>query len=205
MTTRRKGTKKNVFASVEIHDDYVQLYCGGCQQMKPRDDFHRHSGRKSGRNSRCKLCAAEYGTNYYLARTEHVILTSMSNRRKRVPSVVVKDDDVVRRHLSLRLREARNRSCTRNLLCTITIEDLLALYVKQKGLCAVSGHWMTLLSTRRCDPEALSIDRIDNTHGYESDNIRLVTARVNYAIGPEGLDTYLDLCREILRYRGELS
>lgn len=63
----------------------------------------------------------------------------------------------------------------------ITVEHLVEAYENQNGKCAISGRNMLTITHRdecpdgvRCNPEKLSIDRIDSTSGYVEGNIQLV-------------------------------
>jgi hypothetical protein len=63
---------------------------------------------------------------------------------------------------------------------TITAEDLVNLWDKQGGKCALSGTYMT----HHRDGSGVkdfnaSIDRISNSKDYTPDNVQLVTYRVN--------------------------
>ena len=61
---------------------------------------------------------------------------------------------------------------------TITIQDLMDIFEKQNGLCALSGVKMTWHQGKIL-PTSISIDRIDNSKGYVHGNVRLVCVVVN--------------------------
>jgi len=61
---------------------------------------------------------------------------------------------------------------------TITIQDLMDIFEKQEGLCALSGVKMTWHQGKIL-PTSISIDRIDNSKGYIHGNVRLVCVVVN--------------------------
>lgn len=61
----------------------------------------------------------------------------------------------------------------------LTIDNLVDLWEKQKGICALSGFAMTHIYGSGRQHTNASIDRIDNTKGYEITNIRLVCTIVN--------------------------
>lgn len=61
---------------------------------------------------------------------------------------------------------------------TITVEDVVALWDKQNGRCAISGMPM---AHEFKNLRSVSIDRIDSDLGYTLDNIQLVCQWVNYA------------------------
>jgi hypothetical protein len=59
------------------------------------------------------------------------------------------------------------------------IEDLLALYEAQGGLCAITLIPMTTGIREGRKRTNVSIDRIDSSKGYSLDNIQLVCTIVN--------------------------
>jgi hypothetical protein len=60
----------------------------------------------------------------------------------------------------------------------ITVEDVVALWDKQNGRCAISGMPM---AHEFKNLRSVSIDRIDNNKGYVPGNVQLVCQWVNYA------------------------
>jgi hypothetical protein len=60
----------------------------------------------------------------------------------------------------------------------LSLQFLLDLYEKQNGLCAISGVAMT---HNRNDLFAISIDRINNSHGHLRSNVQLVCQAMNLA------------------------
>lgn len=82
----------------------------------------------------------------------------------------------------------------------ITLEQLINLYHKQDGKCAISGIIMELGDKRNGrggNPFALSIDRIDSFKPYTIDNIELVIIAVNYFKGKYPLGVLLDITKQI--------
>ena len=81
--------------------------------------------------------------------------------------------------LRSRIRVAKRRAgeLEREFSDDVTVEALVELLKKQKGMCALSGvpmtHGQTVMET------AISIDRIDSNIGYRMSNIQLVCQRVN--------------------------
>lgn len=64
----------------------------------------------------------------------------------------------------------------------ITEQDILDLYDKQEGLCAMTGEKLTFIAYNnngQINDYNLSIDRIDSNKGYTIDNIQLVGALIN--------------------------
>ena len=71
---------------------------------------------------------------------------------------------------------------TRGLICAIVPEDVVELFIKQRGLCALSGQKMDLVGgsgTGARNFRAMSIDRVDSQSNYTLDNIQLVCLGVN--------------------------
>lgn len=78
------------------------------------------------------------------------------------------------------------------------------LYHKQNGLCAISGVKMTY-SQLKYQKTQISIDRIDNSIGYQVGNIRLVCLWINYALGDSGLQNMLFFVRNMSNRLEELE
>jgi hypothetical protein len=62
---------------------------------------------------------------------------------------------------------------------SISLDDVMSVYNKQEGLCALSGVEMTYNQFGGKCPSNISIDRIDSSKGYRADNIQLVCSLVN--------------------------
>ena len=72
----------------------------------------------------------------------------------------------------------RNAS-SRSLKFDITIEQVWDLFLKQKGLCAISGIKIGFGTNSRSGDKTASIDRIDSSKGYNIDNIQWIHKDVN--------------------------
>jgi hypothetical protein len=104
-------------------------------------------------------------------------------------------------YLAHAARNKKKNAATIGVSCSITAKDLLELYHKQKGLCALSGatlRWGAELASA----DTLSIDRIDPSRGYERSNIRLVTVRANRARGQATEEEWWNFADGIARWRG---
>jgi len=83
----------------------------------------------------------------------------------------------------------------------ITTDYLHKLYDKQKGICQYSGVTMTHVKDGTgYHLKNISIDRIDNTKGYEEGNIALVCLAVNMMKYTLELDQLIDWCKEIAKF-----
>ena len=73
---------------------------------------------------------------------------------------------------------------TRNLEWQITLDDLVELWEKQEGRCAISGVFLTHHKDGSGAKEHnVSIDRIAGTRGYIPQNVQLVCYRANMLKG----------------------
>lgn len=96
------------------------------------------------------------------------------------------------RNYMVQLRSYKNRNKT------LSIEFLLDLYEKQKGLCAISKEVMTYnQGTGRC-PTNISIDKIDASLPYNPENVQLVCHRVNIMKTDGSEEELRDWCKKIL-------
>jgi hypothetical protein len=87
----------------------------------------------------------------------------------------------------------------------ITIDDVIELYGKQKGLCALSGEQLTWIYGNNQGQVLtnLSVDRIDSALDYTKDNIQLVCYIVNSMKNILTKDELLLWCNKIITYKKE--
>jgi hypothetical protein len=78
----------------------------------------------------------------------------------------------------------------------ISENDLMMIWERCEGRCAVSGHEFSLEQIGngrpRC-PFAPSLDQIEPGKGYRAGNLRLVCVAVNFGINSWGVEVYLRL------------
>jgi uncharacterized C2H2 Zn-finger protein len=82
----------------------------------------------------------------------------------------------------------------------VTLSQLLDLYNKQDGKCAISGIEMQLGDKRNGqhgNPYALSLDRIDSDKPYTIDNLQFLIDSVNTFKGQFDLDTMFFITKQI--------
>lgn len=102
----------------------------------------------------------------------------------------------------------RSKAAARGIKCTVTIEELWAIYQGQGGKCAITGRPISLLSamSRRVDGytgAVASLDRIDSSGGYTPDNVQWVDKWVNFAKNSLTQDEFIELCRDVVKKADE--
>lgn len=99
--------------------------------------------------------------------------------------------------------KSRTRAKSNGLSHTLRTADLVDLWERQRGRCALSGRQFDLTpwgDTCHTNPDAPSLDRINSALGYDLGNVRLVTAHVNIALGRYGDAELRKLCADILGF-----
>ena len=101
-----------------------------------------------------------------------------------------------RHNIHIALKHAVRRRPTVN---PITTDEVMVIWKKQNGRCAVSGVEMTW-GKGRIMPTSVSIDRLDGSRGYEKDNIRLVCYQVNTFRGRWSDEQMLVMAKAIIAH-----
>lgn len=158
-----------------------KLKCHICQQYFDPNIFHITGGNKysirNNRDNRCPSCKANQNKQ------------ARSNYNNKTKLIKV---------LQARWFGAKDRALNKNIPFTITKEDLLNLWNKQNGLCAISKIPMTYELDAGRVFSNVSIDQICPGVGYTIDNIQLVCMAVNQLKSDFEMDTVLYLCKQIL-------
>ena len=92
------------------------------------------------------------------------------------------------------LRRALYRRPTKN---SVTLNQLMNIWRKQDGKCAVTGLVMTWAKGTYL-PTSISIDRIDSSIGYRLDNVRLICYAINAFKGVWSDDHMIEMARAIV-------
>ena len=95
------------------------------------------------------------------------------------------------------LSQIERNALTRELVYEVTPQEIWDLYIKQKGKCALSG-----LNIRFEDKSA-SLDRINSTKGYISNNIQWVHKDVNRMKWKHTPGYFLWICQQIAEHSSE--
>ena len=79
----------------------------------------------------------------------------------------------------------------------ISLDDVADAYDKQGSRCALTGWDISFPEIGHPSFFNCSIDRIDNSRGYEPDNIQLTDGRVNMMKGKYGQDFFVEVCKAV--------
>ena len=133
--------------------------CKDCKKTLPIDNFEilesRYGNGKIYRRSVCRPCKT-------------------NNKAKQISS----SPEAYLKTLSIQLRSSRRKG---NIVFEVTDAEIISLWAKQNGRCALSGVPMTYQRGHGVGKKDFnaSIDRINPMADYTIDNIQLVTTRVN--------------------------
>lgn len=150
--------------------------CSKCKNEYPATDvyFKNHRGRPDGLNGWCKKC------------------TGKSEKERRAKM------DWVDKLIKTTKYSNRSRGNRKILSYTIDRESILKIFNEQNGVCHYSG--IKLDVNKKCKFRAISCDRIDNSIGYEPDNIVLCCRFFNLGRCDGGFNEFKEFLKEdILR------
>jgi hypothetical protein len=91
---------------------------------------------------------------------------------------------------------------TRGKSFNISLDDVADVYEKQGGRCALTGWDISFPEIGHPSIFSCSIDRIDNSRGYEQDNIQLIDGRVNMMKGKYEQDFFIQVCQAVSSNKG---
>jgi hypothetical protein len=133
----------------------------------------------------CKICVRER-TRQYIQKNPDLVRTKMLTLHSRA----------VRACLA-----ARHRAEKMGWDFDLTVEWIEEQHERQGGRCAYTGHEFDHTDMRKA-PDSMSLDRVDPTRGYTTDNVLLVGWRVNFAKLDMTLDEFRSLCRDVVNTIG---
>lgn len=167
---------------VKPFNDKGELYCLHCKTYKPITEFYPNASDTKNRNyysNYCKECESYRHKEYRETHTTDNI-------------------EIFFRDLATGCRGRAYRS--NKFKCNITKEDLINLYNKQNGMCALSGRKMTTIKGVGRFPDNASVDRIVPGGDYSLDNIRLVCNQVNVMRLDLEDNLLFEYCKDIINH-----
>ena len=132
--------------------------CSHCRKEKPYSEFHAKAESSDGHSSWCKKCRENWQKIIY-------------------PKKKIKDNERLSKNPDNFLKHwlCNAKKQARYLVDDdITLDYLLDLWKKQKGLCALSQQPMTHIKGKGRVHENVSVDRIDSSIHYKRENLQLV-------------------------------
>lgn len=77
------------------------------------------------------------------------------------------------------LNSTKNRCIKNGREFEITVEQMVDLFEKQNGKCALTGMDLIIKMDKKNRHDTVSIDRIDSDKGYTLDNVQLICYAIN--------------------------
>lgn len=156
-----------------------KLLCHICGEYLPQEEFQDTPDKYKYRNYkdvRCRCCKVEQNK---LAKSNY------------------SDFQKLKHILNTRLLGAKERCKKSGNIFNITLEFLLELWKKQKGLCAISKIPMTYEINAGRTYTNVSLDQIIPGKGYTQDNVQLICMAVNQAKADLSLEQFLFICKNV--------
>lgn len=138
-----------------------KLLCHCCKEYKEETEFSPNGEANPLRNNHRSLCK------------------DCTTQRQREHLIGLAETPKLRKCMNSRLLAARDRTNKHNIFFDISLDYLMELWDKQKGMCALSGIKMTFELKRGRTHTNVSIDKIDRTKGYTVGNVQLVCMACN--------------------------
>lgn len=143
-----------------------QKTCSRCKSTKALDLFQKNARAKHGRDSICLECRRAYASEYnHRPEVKARLKARIESIRAAGPKFTLQT--------SL-LRALKRRPTAK----PVTISELMEMWGRQGGRCAVSGLKMTWYKGK-ATPTSVSIDRLDSSKGYSLENVRLICYAIN--------------------------
>lgn len=207
--------------------------CTRCKQSKTLNAFHNDKNGKYGKNSYCKVCRSEKRKEKRYPRlktgdrkcpsckeiknVEHFASDSSSRtglqtyckscQSKKIAQWTSTFDG----YMTKTYKDLQNNAKRRNISVNISKQNIIDLYKKQNGKCALTGETLTHIcepSDRRVNKKHIhniSVDRINSRNPYTVDNIQLVCNRINAIKWDLDQDEFIELCKKVVTYNANIS
>lgn len=149
--------------------------CRKCNESKDHKEFYNRKQSNDGKDYNCKKCTDNYHKNYLLV-------------NKKSDDVKLKD------YLNYKLLNIKRQDKNKfpEYESNLTVEDLIEVYKKYKGVCVYSGKKLKPGSKANIYVK-ISFDRLDNSKPHEKDNLQLTSVFMNMFKGSRTHEEFLDL------------
>lgn len=158
--------------------------CRRCFRTLPWDQFEQIVKRTFFKGNKAAMLL-----HPYCSRCRKQMKSEWTSHELYSPKMHRRIEDLVNR--------ARNSSRTRGLIHLLDIDDMVGMFIEQKGLCALTGFQMSLSRVEEeCDMSA-SLDRIDSAGHYVANNVQFVCRRANVMKMDMDQASFIRWCRAI--------
>lgn len=209
----------------------ITKICYKCKIEKPLAEFSKSKIRPDGHNSDCKDCHKEYRRQYYLKNkkkekqnskkswSNNKVQTNCSECGKSLErhrtNVSPEKNNFCNYKCSIKFydRESdpykylfstiRRRAKVKKLKFDLTKEYLKELMYNQNNKCVVTNIPIKVIKQNEVGTlaDTASLDRIDNSKGYEKGNVRFTCLGINYMRNRRSNDELVDLLSKIIKYK----
>jgi hypothetical protein len=153
--------------------------CFKCKETKNTSLFFKHKQTGDGFHSWCKECCNEGN-----AKSRAKLNSTIEGRAK------------------VFLRNAKKSAEKRKQEFTLTVNDIVDFWNKQKGICPYTGRKMELEAGHL---NTVSIERINSSVGYTKENTILVCQAINRMKSDFLFEDFFDLCSDVVKFLGDDS
>ena len=167
----------------KLSNGSARLYCKSCQNIQNKIWRDNHPNINKERYAKEKDILLARGKKWRQSHKEIIRKTRLLKYANNLPLVL--------------LRAAKNRAKIKKLEFSITLTD-----IQIPNICPVLGITIFYKQTgSQPNPNSPSIDRIDNSKGYTSDNIIVISRRANVLKN----DATMDELRKIISFYDNFS
>ena len=180
-------------AAVQVADGYK--YCKGCNSVKEYVEFSVNRATRDWRQYKCRSCDSAY----------QVRMRAENLESQRAKDRIYREGCKTRGGHDWRLKQllnsAKARAMNKCMDFNLTFDDVKALYPAD-GMCPVYGFALEWNSAGFRDTSP-SIDRIDSTKGYTTDNCQIISFKANRIKNDASVEDVLRLAQFLGGYSNQ--
>lgn len=172
------------------------------RQRPPHPDPNVERGRELNRRARRAAYAARRAAGLSPREAASGRGYSAYKEEHRAASEAYREQHPRREWATYALRAARKRARRKGVSCSISFLDLLELWDKQKGRCALSGEKLNPAGGLSADSP--SVDRIQCFGNYELGNVRIVCYWANSGRQQQTDEEFVNRCQLVVSHQRKL-
>jgi len=166
----------------------MKKICKKCNIEKDNMEFHKNKNTNSGLSEYCKICKNEYDKIY---RKTDKIKTLYSSEKYKKKKLKYKSEN----YLKVKLLTAKNTARTRNIEFSITEDDFKILPTH----CPLLNVKLDYVYGNGRNLNGASIDRIDNTKGYVSGNVWIISLLANTMKNEASIEQLITFSKNVIK------